>query len=53
MMIAVDLSASGQFGSGELSKRELAAELASTLAFRRRATATKSGSPSSPRALST
>ena len=28
MMIAVDLSASGQFGSGELSKRELAAELA-------------------------
>ena len=33
MMIAVDLSASGQFGSGELSKRELAAELASTLAF--------------------
>lgn len=33
MMIAVDLSASGQFGSGDLSKRELAAELASTLAF--------------------
>lgn len=33
MMIAVDLSASGQFGSGELSKRELAAELASMLAF--------------------
>lgn len=33
MMIAVDLSASGQFGSSELSKRELAAELASTLAF--------------------
>mgnify|MGYP000756970583 FL=1 len=33
MMIAVDLSASGRFGSGELSKRELAAELASTLAF--------------------
>ena len=27
MMLAVDLSASGQFGSGEVSKRELAAEL--------------------------
>ncbi len=33
MMIAVDLSASGNFGSGDISKRELAAELASTLAF--------------------
>ena len=33
MMIAVDLSASGQFGSGDSSKREIAAEIASTLAF--------------------
>lgn len=33
MMLAVDLSASGQFGSGDLSKREIAAEIASTLAF--------------------
>ena len=33
MMIAVDLSASGQFGSGDASKREIAAEIASTLAF--------------------
>lgn len=33
MMLAVDLSASGNFGSAEISKRELAAELASTLAF--------------------
>ncbi len=33
VMLAVDLSASGQFGSGDMSKRELAAELASTLAF--------------------
>lgn len=33
MMIAVDLSASGDFGSKDISKRELAAELASTLAF--------------------
>jgi hypothetical protein len=33
MMIAVDLSASGNFGSSAISKRELAAELASTLAF--------------------
>ncbi len=33
MMIAVDLSASGNFGSTDKSKRELAAELASTLAF--------------------
>ena len=33
VMIAVDLSASGNFGSGDISKRELAAELASTLAF--------------------
>ena len=33
MMLAVDLSASGQFGSGDASKREIAAEIASTLAF--------------------
>ncbi len=33
MMLVVDLSASGMFGSADLSKRELAAELASTLAF--------------------
>ena len=33
MMLAVDLSASGQFGSGDSSKREIAAEIASTLAF--------------------
>ena len=33
MMLAVDLSASGNFGSADISKRELAAELASTLAF--------------------
>ena len=33
MMIVVDLSASGQFGSGDSSKREIAAEIASTLAF--------------------
>ena len=33
MMIVVDLSASGSFGSGNSSKREIAAELASTLAF--------------------
>ncbi len=33
MNIVVDLSASGQFGSTDKSKRELAAELASTLAF--------------------
>ncbi len=33
MMIAVDLSGSGDFGSGNQSKRELSAELASTLAF--------------------
>lgn len=33
MLIMVDLSASGNFGSAELAKRELAAELASTLAF--------------------
>ncbi len=33
MLLAVDLSASGHFGSENLSKRELAAELASTLAF--------------------
>lgn len=33
MMIAVDLSPSQNFGSGGVSKRELAAELASTLAF--------------------
>jgi len=33
MMIAVDLSASGSFGSGDSSKREIAAEIAATLAF--------------------
>ena len=33
VMLLVDLSASGMFGSGEQSKRELAAELASVLAF--------------------
>ncbi len=33
MMLAVDLSASQNFGSTDVSKRELAAELASTLAF--------------------
>lgn len=33
MMLVVDLSASGNFGSDEISKREQAAELASTLAF--------------------
>ena len=33
MMIVVDLSASGGFGSGGESKREIAAEIAATLAF--------------------
>lgn len=33
MMLVVDLSASGDFGSSDISKRERAAELASTLAF--------------------
>jgi uncharacterized protein (DUF58 family) len=33
MMLLVDISASGQFGSGKASKRELAAEIASLLAF--------------------
>jgi uncharacterized protein (DUF58 family) len=33
ILLLVDLSASGQFGSCEQSKRELAAEVASTLAF--------------------
>ncbi|MDR0445024.1 MAG: DUF58 domain-containing protein [Puniceicoccales bacterium] len=33
MLIAVDLSASLDFGSGELSKRDIAGELASMLAF--------------------
>jgi uncharacterized protein (DUF58 family) len=33
LMLLVDLSASGLFGSGEQSKRELAAEIASVLAF--------------------
>ncbi len=33
MMLVVDLSASNAFGSGNSSKRELAAEVASTLAF--------------------
>lgn len=33
VMIAVDLSASGRFGSGRLSKNEVAAELSALLAF--------------------
>lgn len=33
LLLAVDVSASGNFGSGQQSKRELAAELASVLAF--------------------
>ena len=33
LMLVVDLSGSGMFGSGEQSKRELAAEIASVLAF--------------------
>jgi uncharacterized protein (DUF58 family) len=33
VLLVVDLSASGAFGSGEQSKRELAAEIASVLAF--------------------
>jgi len=33
LMLVVDASASGLFGSGEQSKRELAAEIASVLAF--------------------
>ena len=33
MMLMVDISGSGDFGSGEQSKRELAAEIASVLAF--------------------
>ena len=33
LMLVVDLSGSGLFGSGEQSKRELAAEIASVLAF--------------------
>jgi uncharacterized protein (DUF58 family) len=33
LMLAVDVSASGDFGSGSQSKREMAAELASVLAF--------------------
>lgn len=33
LMLVVDLSASGRYGSGNLSKRELAAEVASVLAF--------------------
>ncbi len=33
LMLAVDLSASGDFGSGTESKREMAAEMASVLAF--------------------
>lgn len=33
LLLLVDLSASGQFGSGAQSKREMAAELASVLAF--------------------
>jgi uncharacterized protein (DUF58 family) len=33
IFLVVDISASGNFGSGEMSKRDLAAELASVLAF--------------------
>ena len=33
ILLLVDISASGNFGSGELSKRDLAAEFASVLAF--------------------
>src|SRR5271170_2430395 len=33
IFLLVDISASGNFGSGALSKRDLAAELASVLAF--------------------
>jgi len=33
ILLVVDISASGNFGSGKLSKRDLAAELASCLAF--------------------
>jgi uncharacterized protein (DUF58 family) len=33
ILLLVDLSASGNFGSGDVSKRELAAEIASLLAF--------------------
>jgi uncharacterized protein (DUF58 family) len=33
IVLLVDISASGNFGSGEMSKRDLAAELASVLAF--------------------
>jgi uncharacterized protein (DUF58 family) len=33
LMLVVDLSGSGRFGSGDQSKRELAAEIASVLAF--------------------
>lgn len=33
IFLVVDISASGNFGSGELSKRDLAAEVASVLAF--------------------
>jgi uncharacterized protein (DUF58 family) len=33
IFLLVDISASGNFGSGEMSKRDLAAELASVLAF--------------------
>src|SRR6201992_4301665 len=33
IFLAVDISASGNFGSGTLSKRDLAAEVASVLAF--------------------
>lgn len=33
MMLMVDISGSGDFGSGEQSKREMAAEIASVLAF--------------------
>ena len=41
VMLAVDMSGSGRFGSGSQSKRELAAELASVLALRQIAITTR------------
>ena len=49
LLLMVDVSASGDFGSGAQSKRELAAEIASVLAFSAvQATATRSACCSSP-----
>ena len=48
IFLLVDISASGNFGSGALSKRDLAAELASVLAFSPFATATRSACFSTP-----